>query len=46
MPDTRRSSDPQMRQGVVEAAVASGPNVSLPITQEGQSNDWNGCQGV
>ena len=32
--------------GVVEAAVATDPAASLPATQEGQGNEWNGCQGV
>jgi len=34
--------------GVVEAAASPHPDASLPTTtpQEGQVNDWNGCQGV
>ena len=32
--------------GVVEAAVATDPAASLPVTQEGQTHEWNSCQGV
>ena len=32
--------------GVVEAAVATDPTASLPVTKEGQTHEWNTCQGM
>lgn len=47
-PDPRHAAARIRRviMGVVEAAVATDPTASLPATQEGQGNEWNGCQGV